>query len=69
MTGTEEKAVRLRRPLLWVVLSVVCLIVVNAPEAGLVPIHDRAVQKAISLVGALLFVIWPPGARKRRYSV
>ncbi|GAA3438711.1 mechanosensitive ion channel domain-containing protein [Kutzneria kofuensis] len=57
MTGTEEKAVRLRRPLLWVVLSVVCLIVVNAPDAGLIPIHDRAVQKAISLVGALLFVI------------
>lgn len=54
MTGTEEK---LRRPLLWAGLAVVFLIVVNAPDAGLLPIHDRLVEKAISLVGALLFVI------------
>jgi small-conductance mechanosensitive channel len=54
MTGTEEK---LRRPLLWAGLAVVFLITVNAPDAGLLPIHDRLVEKVISLVGALLFVI------------
>ncbi|HEY0497748.1 MAG TPA: mechanosensitive ion channel domain-containing protein [Kutzneria sp.] len=54
MTGTEEK---LRRPLLWAGLAVVFLIAVNAPDAGLLPIHDRLVEKVISLVGALLFVI------------
>ena len=54
MTGTEEK---LRRPLLWVVMAVVCLIIVNAPDAGLLPIHDRVLAKAVSLGGALLFVI------------
>jgi small-conductance mechanosensitive channel len=57
MTRTEENAVRLRRPLVWMVLAVVCLIVVNAPDAGLLPVHDRAVARAISLAGALLFVI------------
>jgi len=54
MTGTEEK---LRRPLLWAGLAVVFLIAVNAPDAGLLPVHDRPVEKVISLVGALLFVI------------
>ncbi|MFI9387471.1 mechanosensitive ion channel domain-containing protein [Kutzneria sp. NPDC052558] len=54
MAGTEEK---LRRPLLWIVLAVLSLIAVNAPDAGLLPIHDRVVAKAISLAGALLFVI------------
>jgi small-conductance mechanosensitive channel len=54
MTGTEEK---LRRPLLWAGLAVVFLITVNAPDAGLLPIHDRLVEKVISLVSALLFVI------------
>ncbi|MFC0543410.1 mechanosensitive ion channel domain-containing protein [Kutzneria chonburiensis] len=57
MTRMEENAVRLRRPLVWVVLAVVCLIVVNAPEAGLIPVHDPVISKAISLSGALLFVI------------
>src|SRR3954471_506968 len=57
MTRTEENAVRLRRPLVWMVLAVVCLIVVNAPDAGLLPVHDRVVARAISLAGALLFVI------------
>jgi small-conductance mechanosensitive channel len=57
MTRMEENAVRLRRPLVWVVLAVVCLIVVNAPEAGLVPVHDPVISKAVSLSGALLFVI------------
>ena len=54
MTGTEEK---LRRPLLWVALAFMCLIVVNAPDAGLFAIHDRVVSKAVALAGALLFVI------------
>jgi len=57
MTRTEENAVRLRRPLVWVVLAVVCLIVVNAPDAGLIPGHDPVIAKAVSLTGALLFVI------------
>jgi small-conductance mechanosensitive channel len=57
MTRMEENAVRLRRPLVWVVLAVVCLIAVNAPDAGLVPVHDPVIAKAISLSSALLFVI------------
>jgi small-conductance mechanosensitive channel len=54
MSGTEEK---LRRPLLWVAVAVACLIVVNAPEAGLIPMPDLLVAKAVPLAGSLLFVV------------
>jgi small-conductance mechanosensitive channel len=57
MTGTEEKTVRLRRPLLWVAVAVAGLIVVNAPGAGLVPDDNRLVAKIVSLGGTVLFMI------------
>ncbi|MFC0438214.1 mechanosensitive ion channel domain-containing protein [Kutzneria buriramensis] len=57
MTATVEKAVRLRRPLLWVVVAIAGLIVVNAQDSGLVPTQDKVLLKAVSLAGTLLFLI------------
>jgi small-conductance mechanosensitive channel len=57
MTGTEEKAVRLRRPLLWVGVAIVGLVVVNAPASGLIPSDDRVLLKGVSLGGSVLFML------------
>jgi small-conductance mechanosensitive channel len=57
MTATVEKAVRLRRPLLWVVVAIAGLIVVNAQDSGLVPTHDKVLLKAVSLAGTVLFLV------------
>ena len=65
MTGVYEKAVHLHWPVLWAVVAIAGLVVVNAPDSGLIPTQDRLILKAISLGAVLLFVIGGVAATRR----